>query len=66
MIKLYVKIMKINGKIDNKNFSYYSEEECSKDIESWMNNPAYQNCGYHVGEGVNGENKYYLNLKSIA
>lgn len=65
MIKLYVKIMKQNGKFDTRNYSYNSEEDCLKDLDSWFNNPSYTNIGYHVGEGKEGQNKYYLNLKSV-
>lgn len=66
MIQLFVKIMKTNGLMDSKRYSYSSEEDCLKDLDSWFNNPSYTNIGYHVGEGKDGQNKYYLNLKSVA
>ena len=66
MIQLFVKITKPNGLMDSKRYSYNSEEDCLKDLDSWFNNPSYTNVGYHVGEGKDGQNKYYLNLKSVA
>ena len=65
MIKLFIKITKQNGLRDTKRHTYYSENECLKDMEEHMNNPNYQTLGYHVGEGKEGENKYYLNLKKV-